>query len=134
MHDAGLYNQLGQLFLETRAWSEAETAFLGALACVAESSVALDGLAQIYLQRGDFADAVEHALSAVGLTHFFPAAHFHLGEGLMGAGRESEAIAAYETALGMGFDPQLSHARLAELYRLRNPAKAKEHHARSLSR
>ena len=69
----------------------------------------------------------------MGLTHFFPAAHFHLGEGLIGAGRESEAIAAYETALGMGFDPQMSHARLAELYRLRNPAKAKQHHARSLS-
>ena len=130
LRDSGLYNQLGQLFLSTNAWSEAEAAFRNALDSQAESSVAFDGLAQLSLRRGDFAAAVEHALSAVELTHFFPAAHFHLGEGLSGAGREAEAIAAYETALGMGFDPQTIHERLAALYRLRNPAKAAQHRAR----
>ena len=133
LKDAGLYNQLGQLFLSTSAWSEAEATFRNALDCQAESSVAFDGLAQLSLRRGDFTAAVEHALSAVELTHFFPAAHFHLGEGLSGAGREAEAIAAYETALGMGFDPQTIHERLAALYRLRNPAKAAQHRARSQS-
>ena len=133
LRDAGLYNQLGQLLFTTSAWSEAEAAFRNALDSQAESSVAFDGLAQLSLRRGDFAAAVEHALSAVELTHFFPAAHFHLGEGLSGAGREAEAIAAYETALGMGFDPQTMHQRLAALYRLRNPAKAALHRARSQS-
>lgn len=133
LRDAGIYNQLGQLFLATSAWNEAEAAFRNALDSQAESSVAFDGLAQLSLHRGDFAAAIEHALSAVELTHFFPAAHFHLGEGLSGADREAEAIAAYETALGMGFDPQTMHERLAALYRLRNPAKAALHRARSQS-
>jgi Flp pilus assembly protein TadD len=96
-----------------------------------ESSVALDGLAQLSLRRNDFSAAVEQALGAVELTHYCPAAHFHLGEGLRGAGRDAEAIAAYETALGMGFEPQTMHDRLAALYRLRNPSKAAQHRARS---
>jgi predicted AlkP superfamily phosphohydrolase/phosphomutase/tetratricopeptide (TPR) repeat protein len=131
--DAGLYNQLGQLFLSTSVWNEAETAFRRALELLPESSVALDGLAQLSLRRNDYAAAVEQALGAVELTHFFPAAHFHLGEGLSGAGRDAEAIAAYETALGMGFEPQTTHNRLAALYRLRNPARAAQHRARSQS-
>ena len=132
LDNAALYNQLGQLFIDTSAWSEAETAFRASLATVAENPVALDGLAQLSLRRGDFAVAVEHAIGAVGLMHFFPAAHFHLAEALVGLTREAEAIAAYETALKMGFEPRATHSRLAELYRLRNPAKAKHHENCSL--
>jgi tetratricopeptide (TPR) repeat protein len=133
LDDAALYNQLGQLFIDTSAWSEAESAFRASLATVAENPVALDGLAQLSRRQGDFAAAVEHALGAVGLRHFFPAAHFHLAEALVGLDRGAEAIVAYETALKMGFEPRAAHACLAELYRLRNPAKAKHHENCSLS-
>ena len=64
---------------------------------------------------------------AVGLAHFFPAAHFHLGEALVQLGHESDAIAAFETSLGMGYQPSTTHERLAALYRLRNPRLAEYH-------
>ncbi len=115
------------MFLELKAWNEAEGAFRVSLELLAENAVALDGLAQVSAQRGQFEAAVEHALVAVGLMHFFPAAHFHLAEALTGVGRDAEAIAAYETSLAMGYEPTKTHARLAAMYRLRNPAKARRH-------
>jgi hypothetical protein len=97
------------------------------LALLDENPVALDGLAQVSLRRKNFKLAAEHSLVAVGLMHFFPAAHFHLGEALRGLGKNSEAIAAFETSLAMGFEPKATHSRLAEMYRLKNPAKARYH-------
>jgi tetratricopeptide (TPR) repeat protein len=127
MYDYATANRLGQLFLELKTWDDAERAFQRSLAIMPENAVALDGLAQVSMVRRQFLEAIEHALGAVGLLHFFPAAHFHLAEALCGAGRPVEAIAAYETSLRMGFEPATTHARLAALYRLRNPGKAEFH-------
>lgn len=131
--DSGIANRLGQLFLELKAWNEAEGAFRESLQILGENAVALDGLAQVSAHRGQFEAAVEHALVAVGLLHFFPAAHFHLAEALTGVGRDAEAIAAYETSLAMGYEPTKTHARLAAMYRLRNPAKARRHEQLAVS-
>ena len=46
---------------------------------------------------------------------------------LHGAGREQEAIAAFETCLAMGYEPHATHCRLAQLYFSRNPEKANRH-------
>jgi predicted AlkP superfamily phosphohydrolase/phosphomutase/tetratricopeptide (TPR) repeat protein len=127
LDDPRLANRVGQLFLELESWDEADSAFRLSLAVLEENPVAIDGLAQVSLQRTHFETALEQALLAVGLMHFFPAAHFHLGEALTGMGRNTEAIAAYETSLAMGFEPKATHARLAHVYRLRNPAKARHH-------
>jgi len=125
--DCRVTNRLGQLFLELKAWTDAAAAFQNSLALVTENPVALDGLAQVSMERGSFTTAIEQSLLAVGLVHFFPAAHFHLAEALARQGFEMESIAAYETALSMGYEPGMTHERLAALYRLRNPAKAKYH-------
>jgi predicted AlkP superfamily phosphohydrolase/phosphomutase/tetratricopeptide (TPR) repeat protein len=125
--DASILNRLGELFLRTAAWSDAKAAFRNSLELVQDNPVALDGLAQVSLHEGEHQSALENALLAVGLVHYFPAAHFHLGEALTQLGRERDAIAAYETSLGMGYEPAETHRRLATLYRLRNPTKAKRH-------
>jgi predicted AlkP superfamily phosphohydrolase/phosphomutase/tetratricopeptide (TPR) repeat protein len=127
-----LANRLGQLFLKLGSFTEAATVFKMSLELQSDNPVALDGLAQVAVARRQFDAAVEHALMAVGLMHFFPAAHFHLAEALTGVGRQAEAITAYETALVMGYELATTHARLAALYRLRNPAKAKRHEYLSL--
>lgn len=125
--DPVLANRLGQVFLELKIWDDAESTFLASRALLEENPVALDGLAQVSLERGHFEIALAHSLLAVGLTHFFPGAHFRLGQALAGLGKTTEAIAALETSLAMGFERKTTHARLAEMYRLRDPSKS-EHH------
>ena len=108
-------------------WDEAENAFQKSLKVEADNPAALDGLARVHLERAEPEAAVENALQAVGLIHFFPEAHFHLGVGLERLGKEKDAILAYETALGMGYQPLLIHHRLAELYRPIDREKAAIH-------
>ncbi|HUA67968.1 MAG TPA: alkaline phosphatase family protein, partial [Candidatus Saccharimonadales bacterium] len=122
-----LFNQLGRGYLQLARWSDAEVAFQKSLAAEPDNPAAFDGLARVHLERDEPENAVEKALQAVGLIHFFPEAHFHLGAGLERLGKAREAILAYETALGIGYQPQLLHHRLAELYRPIDPQKAAFH-------
>jgi predicted AlkP superfamily phosphohydrolase/phosphomutase/tetratricopeptide (TPR) repeat protein len=131
--DPGVLNQLGDLFIKAGAWSEADAAFRRSLMLMEENPIALVGVARVALQHKQFDSALENALIAVGFTHFFPAAHFHLAEALEGLGRETEAIAAYESSLAMGYEPAITHDRLSGLYRLRNPRRAKRHRELALS-
>lgn len=125
--DASILNRIGQLLLDTRSWDEAEAIFERSLRLLEDNPVAHDGLATIHLERDRFDEAVEHSLLAVGLIHYFPSAHFHLGIALHGAGREEQAIAAFETCLAMRYELQKTHYRLAVLYRIRDPIRAKRH-------
>jgi Flp pilus assembly protein TadD len=125
--DTGILNRIGQLLLETKSWDEAEAVFRRSLSLLEENPMAHDGLAAVHLERDHFDDAMEHSLLAVGLIHYFPSAHFHLGVALHGAGREEQAIAAFETCLSMRYQLNKTHYRLAVLYRLRDPIRAKRH-------
>lgn len=111
-----LFNHLGRGYLQLERWDEAQAAFQKSLEIEPDNPAAFDGLARVCLERGDPENAVENALQAVGLIHFFPEAHFHLGVGLERLGKPGEAILAYETALGIGYQPALLHSRLARLY------------------
>jgi Flp pilus assembly protein TadD len=128
MHDPGLVNRLGSLFIQLRAWTEADTEFRRSLELMPDNPVARDGLSQICFHRHEFDVAAEHALEAVGLMHFFPGAHFHLAEALSASGRDREAILAFEASLSMGYEPAATHRRLADMYRIRDPAKSLFHH------
>ena len=99
LHDR-LFNQIGRAFLQAERWQEAGDSFRKSLETEPDNPVALDGLASIHLAKGEWENAVEKSLQAVGLVHFFPEAHFHLAVGLERCGQTREAIAAYETALG----------------------------------
>jgi tetratricopeptide (TPR) repeat protein len=122
-----LFNQLGRAYLQLERWDEASAVFQKSLEVEPENPAALDGLARVHLELGKPETAVEKALQAVGLIHHFPEAHFHLGAGLDRLGKTREAILAYETALGMGYQPALLHRRLAELCRPIDPQKADRH-------
>jgi tetratricopeptide (TPR) repeat protein len=122
-----LFNQLGQAYLQLEEWEEAADVFEKSLEAEPDNPAAFHGLARVHLELNEPDRAVEKALQAVGLIHFFPEAHFHLGLGLERLGKTREAISAYETALSMGYPPQLLHRRLAELYRPTNPGKAALH-------
>jgi predicted AlkP superfamily phosphohydrolase/phosphomutase/tetratricopeptide (TPR) repeat protein len=120
-------NQLGRAYLQFEHWDEAAAAFRKSLESEPDNPAAFDGLARVHLERGEPEGAVEKALQAVGLLHFFPEAHFHLGTGLERLGKTREAIAAYEAALGVGYQPNQLHRRLAELYRPLDEQKAAFH-------
>lgn len=121
------FNQLGRAYLQLERWDDANAVFQKSLEVEPENPAAFDGLARVHLERGELESAVEKALQAVGLVHFFPEAHFHLGTGLDRLGKTQEAILAYETALGMGYRTDLIHRRLGELYLPTNPQKAAAH-------
>jgi predicted AlkP superfamily phosphohydrolase/phosphomutase/tetratricopeptide (TPR) repeat protein len=122
-----LCNQLGRAHLQLERWDDAAAAFEKSLSVEPENPAAFDGLASVHLERGESESAVEKALQAVGLIHFFPEAHFHLGAGLERLGKAREAIMAFETALGMGYRTELLHGRLAKLYLPIEPQKAAAH-------
>jgi len=122
-----LFNQLGRAYLQLERWGDANAAYQKSLEVEPENPAAFDGLARVHLERGELESAVEKSLQAVGLIHYFPEAHFHLATGLDHLGKTREAILAYETALGMGYQTGLVHHRLAELYRPIDPQKAATH-------
>ena len=122
-----IWNQVGRGYLQLGRWDEAATAFRKSLETEPDNPAAFDGLARVHLERSEPEQAVEKALLAVGLIHFFPEAHFHLATALEQCGKSVEAIAAYETALGMGCQPETIHRHLAALYQPIDSRKAKLH-------
>jgi predicted AlkP superfamily phosphohydrolase/phosphomutase/tetratricopeptide (TPR) repeat protein len=122
-----LFNQVGNAFLRLQRWQAAAVAFRKSLETEPENPAALDGLATVHLAQGEWERAVEKSLEAVGLVHFYPEAHFHLAVGLEWSGRPREATAAYETALGLGYQPALLHRHLMELYKPLDAEKASQH-------
>jgi tetratricopeptide (TPR) repeat protein len=123
-------NQVGRGYLQLGRWDDAAAVFQGSLETEPDNPAAFDGLARVHLERDEPAQAVEKALLAVGLIHHFPEAHFHLATALERCGKAREAIAAYETALGMGCEPPFIHGRLAALYRPIDARKV-DHHERA---
>jgi tetratricopeptide (TPR) repeat protein len=130
--DAGLPKlqfKRGAACMALQKWREAETCFLLALGDEPESPFVHNGLAQIYLMTSQPHKALEHALEAVGLMHYFPDAHFHLGVALAKLGRDDDAILAFETCERMTQGAAQPQAWLAELLRANNrdPERAREY-------
>jgi len=96
-----LHNQIGAVYLKQLRWADAERAFRKALAIDGESAVAHDGLAQAYLGQERYDEAADEALSAVGIIHQFPEAHYHLGLALAKGRRDGRARLAFRTCLSM---------------------------------
>jgi tetratricopeptide (TPR) repeat protein len=122
-----LLNRIAELFLDAEMWADAESIFEESLVLSENNPLAQNGLARICLEQDRFEEAAEHARLAVGLIYCYPAAHFNLGQALHDSGREEEAIDAFEGCLAMGYEPAETHYRLAVLYRIRDPLKAKHH-------
>ena len=123
-----LYNQIGRIFLQTRHWNEAHTAFQSALELDADNAQAAHGLSVVVLRQGRAREAAELALRAVGLQHHFPAAHFQLGAALARMQMTERAIQAFETGLTMRPNAVAAHRYLSTLYlRVGDAARAHKH-------
>jgi len=75
------------------------------------------GLAVVRLRQRRNEEAAEQALLAVGLQHFLPLGHFHLGVALARLGHINRATLAFETSLSMLPGLMAAHRWLAALYR-----------------
>lgn len=127
----GLHVLIGQAYLLMQKWSEAEHAFIRALAVDDDNARAHHGLALAFLRQGKTESAIDEALTAVGLIHNFPAAHYHLGEALMEAGDYENAAKAFSVCLHLTPGNRRAHLQLASIYKnhLNNPEAAEKHRA-----
>ncbi len=125
--DISVANQMGRFLIDLEQWDHAKLVFEQSISSYGENPIAMDGLAQIFNEHGQFQEAAESALDAVSLQHHFPEAHFHLGVALRGLERDEDAIAAFEASLSMGHNPIDTHEQLASLYRCSDPARANRH-------
>src|SRR5262249_54041323 len=93
---AGFHCQVGNIYLARQRCADGERAFRRALEIDPDSEQAYLGLARAMLGQNRPEQAAEHALHAAGLLHFFPAAHFTLGQALVQLGWHDRAIQAFD--------------------------------------
>ncbi len=114
---------IGRAYLQMRRWPDAESALQKALKIDPDDPRALDGLSEACLGLKRNEEAAEHALDAVGLQHFLPSAHYHLGVALTRLGLYDRAITAFEHCRAMRRDRAPQAARwLRRLNRLKEQA------------
>jgi tetratricopeptide (TPR) repeat protein len=104
-----LYLQIGGSYSLLKRWSDAERLFRYALTIDGESLAAYLGLARVYLEKGDAAEAIASAQTAIALRHDEPTARYFLGIGLARLNRDEEAIRAFQVCLSM--HPTIPEAR-----------------------
>jgi tetratricopeptide (TPR) repeat protein len=133
-----LHLHIGEAYLRAQRWDEAGRAFTKAVEVDPDSANAHLGLAVAHLRRRRNPEAVREALTAVGLQHFLPPGHVHLGIALARLGQWERATAAFEMALTMVPGLRAAHRWLAAIYGRPNgdAGKAKLHRlaARAVSR
>ena len=67
------------------------------------------------MRQGQNLEAAEEALTAVGLLHHYPQAHYHLGQALTELGELERARIAFQVCSAMAPSHEGVAARLAEL-------------------
>jgi predicted AlkP superfamily phosphohydrolase/phosphomutase/Flp pilus assembly protein TadD len=115
-HSPALHCMIGRVYARQHRWEDAHRAFARALEIDPESEQAHDGMAMVLLERGEDQQAAEHALRAVGLTHFFPIAHYRLGVALVRLGQYERAADAMKVAVAMRPGMLDAHRYLGALY------------------
>lgn len=111
-----LHLRIGSVYLRIRRWEEAERAFEKALSIDGDSPGAHLGRTIVRLHQRRNEEAAQDALTAVGLQHFFPQGHYHLGVALARLGHFERAALAFETALSMQPGLLNAHRWLAGIY------------------
>lgn len=120
---------LGSAYLGIRQWQIAGLAFRKFLEIDPDHAEACHGLSVALMRQRKLDESLEFALRAVGLRHFFPAAHFQLGAVLAQLNQPERAALAFEHGLSMQPDSVAAHRYLARLYyRLGDFRKCHEHH------
>ena len=130
---SGLHCQIGNVYLRRQRWKDAERAFRKALDIDGDSAEAHDGLGVAYRWQKRPEEAVHEHMQSIGLLHYRPQTHIHLGLALAEVGHVDWAIRAFNVALEQNPNNPFPHRCLAQLYERakKDPAKADEHHKKA---
>jgi predicted AlkP superfamily phosphohydrolase/phosphomutase/tetratricopeptide (TPR) repeat protein len=124
--------RLGSAYLAARQFKQAEAAFRKVLELDGDHAEACYGLSVALMRQHKLEESVAMALRAVGLQHYYPAAHFQLGAALARLNQPARAAQAFEHGLAMNPGALVAHRYLARLYyRLGEFRKSYDHHEAS---
>jgi predicted AlkP superfamily phosphohydrolase/phosphomutase/tetratricopeptide (TPR) repeat protein len=91
--------KLASLYYKLRRFDKAEECYQRLLEHNPENATPYNGLALVYLAKGNYVEAANSALDAIGLNYYHPMAHYHLGEALLALEDYTNAANAYEVCL-----------------------------------
>ncbi|TWT77113.1 tetratricopeptide repeat protein [Posidoniimonas polymericola] len=112
-----LDNKLGEAYLADKRCPQALEAFQRHLEHDPDSSVALAGVARAKLELGAADEALDYALRATELTHYFPRAHLTVGRAMLALGDYDGAVEALQLCIGQAPRHAQAHRALAAAYR-----------------
>jgi predicted AlkP superfamily phosphohydrolase/phosphomutase/tetratricopeptide (TPR) repeat protein len=115
--NAEFYALLGRTYLILSEWKKANESFAKAIELDANNANAFHGLSLTFLRLKKYEDAVVNGISAIGIKYAFPAAHYHLGEALIGIKEFEHAVNAFEVALQQEPGYSIARKKLIELYK-----------------
>jgi len=90
--------RLGEIYMEQGKFKNAQKCFEKAVALHPDKAKYNKSLAEVFLETGEYQEAVEYAITSIELVKYFPAAHYVLGKALEKLGDLENAKLAYETA------------------------------------
>lgn len=90
--------RIGEIKFKQTKFEEARDAFERAIGIESGRAKYHKGIAEAYIELGEYEEAVDYALTSIELIKYFPAAHYVLGRALEKMGDLENAKIAYETA------------------------------------
>lgn len=97
-------------------WRDGYSLWSDAVRKMPESSRSHNDLANAYLEKGQFDDAIREYKTALRLKPNFPAYHFNIGKALQQYGRIDEAVHEYSLALKLKLDYGEVHNSMGNIY------------------
>lgn len=113
---AGIYNNLGCVFLDRNQPDDAADCFQRAIALRPDLAQAHNNLGNALLARRDLDQAIASFRQALALQPDFAAAHGNLGNALVARGRLDEALASFRQALSLKPNSAEVHCSLGSLF------------------
>ena len=128
-----LHAQIGDAFSQLRKWEQAEKSYKGAIALHPDLAQAYQGLAKVYLRTNRIDEAIDAALSAVGLVHRLPKAHMTLGVALARSKELEKATLAFRNAAK--FAPKMVHPHrwLVRIYEMLGESTLADEHRKKVA-
>ncbi len=114
---ADLLCSVAEAYIRLKRWDDAESVLARAAALDPHDPAVHVKRALLALGREHFDEAVEHALSAVELRHFYPDAHYLLGVALTWKKDYEHAIKSFQVAISMQPGLVSAHRFIASIYR-----------------
>lgn len=96
--DAETLFRLGELYKATNRFLKAKECYLNAIKIEPDKAKYNKSLAEVYVEIGEYEEAVDYAFVSIELVKYYPDAHYVLGRALEKMGDLENAKLAYETA------------------------------------